>query len=268
MTPEYEGTEIKQAPLTILQLLARRVEDNEENKVLVRDMMEETELSRGSIYNYLDNTLAPLDLAGITGTKSTPGAAADAKYWGITREGYNWLQDLSPNDLAPVEASGEAVEQAERAVEIANDTRATVERIDDQIDTLKEEISKTRADTDSEIGSVSDNIDRLENNLNKLHKQVNENRATATEPNQELAREIRRLDKDIERLYADLWTLDTDLRGNPDDDSDPGAVGANQRNIEAVKEAHEAQHRRIRILTAIATGALILGIIAVAVALI
>lgn len=264
MSPEYEGTEIKQAPLMILQLLARRVDDDDNNKVLVRDMMDETNLSRGSIYNYLNNTLAPLDLAGIVGTKSTPGAASDAKFWGITQEGYEWVTSLGPDDLAPAEASGEAVRRAEQAVEIANDARATAEG---QADSLNEEISKIRTNADTAFTTQKRDIDRLEDNLDELRESAKQIQAVANEPNQALAREIRRLDQDIDQLYSDLWALDTDLLGDPNDENDPGTIGMHRESIETINEAYETQQQRIRLLTGIAIGAVILAVIAIGVAL-
>lgn len=267
MTAEYEGNEVKQPPLTILQLLARRVDDDGNNKVLVRDMMDETNLSRGSIYNYLNNTLAPLGLAGITGSKSTPGAASDAKYWGITQEGYDWVTSLGPDDLAPVEASSEAVKRAERAVEIANDARATAEELDDQIDALSKTTADLETNTESAFNNLKDRIDSVDNDLDELHDTINRTQSTANEPDQTLARDIRHLSTDIEDLREHIWNLDIAMRGDPNDDTDQGITGDLRYSIETLNETHSDQQRRIRLLTALSTGAVILAVIAIVVAL-
>lgn len=274
MSPSYQGNELKQAPVSILQLLARRVGNEDENKVLVRDIMDETNLSRGSVHNYLRNTLEPLDLIGTAGTKSTPGAAADAQYWGITQEGYNWVTSLSEDDLAPVEASGEAVKRADRAVEIANEARSTAESQEERVEKAHDEIEQMGKRADHILDNQAGQINDLHNDLDDIRDTAQSAHTVASRPDQTLYREIYRVDQQLRHVYNLHLTEVHKLTGDPDNEDDVGRVGKIEQSIKSQNKAHTtledevtAIERRSRWLAGIATGAVILAVIAISVAL-
>lgn len=193
MTATFEENEIRNGPLTILQILARQVENDGDNKVLVRELMSETDLSRGSVHNYLTGTLEPNGLVTTTGTKSTPGAAEDANFWGVTQTGYDWVASLGPNELAPVEASGQAFETARKAREIASNARSTAEDADDQVTSLDGKVENHVDDLDERISSLNDDTEKLRSTLEDI-------RSSSADRNDELAEDLNDLVDEIDNI--------------------------------------------------------------------
>ena len=274
MPPKYNGTEIKQAPLSILQLIRRDLDRTDENGVKVRDMMDELDLSRGSVNNYLTGTLEPLGMVGVTDTEETAGAASDANLWGISKDAYRWLNSLGPDDLAPIEASGEAVERAEKAVEIANEARSTAESQEDRVEEAHDEIEQMGKRADRVLDGQTGQINDLRSDLDDVRGTAQAAHTAANQPDQTLYREIYRIDQQLRHVYNLHLTEKYKLTGDPDNEDDVGRVGKIEQSIESQNEAHTtledeltAIERRNRWLTGIATGAVILAVIAISVAL-
>ena len=275
MPPKYNGTEIKQAPLSILQLIRRDLDRTDENGVKVRDMMDELNLSRGSVNNYLTGTLEPLGMVGVTDTEETAGAASDANLWGISKDAYRWLDSLGPDDLAPVEASGEAVKRAERAVEIANEARSTAESQEDRVEEAHNEIEQMGKRADNVLNGQSGRINDLRSDLDDIRDTAQAAHTAANRPDQTLYREIYRVDQQLRHIYNLHLTEVHKLTGDPDNEDDVGRVGKIEQSIEAQNESYtdlkdrvKSLRKRKQHLTYAATGAVILAAIAIALTLI
>ena len=243
MAPTYGDIEIKPKPMTILQLLARERESSGKRDVLVRDIMAETGMARGSVHNYIHGTLSPADLVHVTGSEPQSGAASDANRWAITDSGYEWLQGLTTDDLAPIEASGEAVKRADRAIEIAGEARSIAEEAEERYGPLNDyahqlergfedahrDLMSDVEDLDNDLNTADEQIDALNEQIEKLRNEARRAHVTARRAgraDQTVYRELRRLDIDLDRAYGHRQELE----------------------------------RRIRRLTWIATGAVILAI--------
>jgi len=262
MTATYEDERIKQAPLTILRLLARRAESDSPDRVLVRDIIDETDLSRGSIYNYLNNTLEPLGLATVVATQPTRGSAADAKYWSITDEGHSWISSLNPEDLPASEASGKAVEIATEArsearnanetiSDLANDTRITIENLDEE---------------------YRDNFDALHNAINgifgdiaEIRQQIDAVDAAAHRTDQRTARDLRTIHRRLNAVESRAWNLDVILRGDPNDPDDVGLITGHRNMADDLTHAEDrldTAETRTLVVGAVAALALLVAIVA------
>jgi hypothetical protein len=280
MTATFEGKEIKQDPLIIMQLLARRAERAERGEydgpeVAVSDMMGETDLGRGSVYNYLTNTLQPLGLAGIYDTKPTAGAAEDAKLWAITQTGYRWLNDLDPDNLAPAIASGEAVEKARDARNIASNAQSAANRSSERVDDLDDRIS-THIDTatddldtlDDRISDVASDQEAIRSDLSDFHNglsgDLDDVRSLATQPDQGLVSDVDDLLDRLDTTESRAEDLDSIVRGKFDEENDNGHYGlvrALDQDLSDAETQIETLERRLWAVSAVAVAAVILVII-------
>lgn len=261
MSVEYEGERIKQAPLTILRLLARHAESDGPNRVLVRDIIDETDLSRGSIYNYLNNTLEPLGLATVVATKPTRGSAKDAKYWRITQDGHDWLTSLTPEDLPATEASG-------KAVEIATEARSEARNANETISDLASDTRITIENLDEEY---RDNFDALHNAINgifgdiaEIRQQIDAVDAAAHRTDQDIARSLRPIHQRLGVVENRAWELDLILRGDPNDSSDVGLITGHRNmadDLTATESRVDTAETRALVAIVIAALALLVAII-------
>lgn len=259
MTATYDEQEIKDGPLTILQLMARRIQNNGDNKILVRDMMAETELSRGSVHNYLTGTLRPLGLVDTTGTKPTPGAAEDAKYWGLTQSGYDWVTSLGPDELAPVEASGQAFETAKKARDIAVDARSTADSTNDQLTDLRDEFEVHIDNLESDLSSLDSATDELRTKLDRES-------SNRDEEYEEVRGKLADLDKDIGNLQGETRELREYMLGDTGDNGKTGldeSVRSNTQSIEDTVIRVGDNEKRVVIVGAFTVVAIILALLGI-----
>lgn len=274
MTTTFDGKTIKQDPMTIMQLLAQRAECAERGEcdgpeVAVSEMMDETDLSRGSIYNYLTNTLQPLGLAGVYDTRPTAGAAEDAKLWAITKTGYQWLSDLDPDDLAPAVASGDAVEKARKAHKIASDAQSAANRSSKRVSDLNDRYNEQVDSITSDLSTLSNRInnlsdmaadeDAMKSELADLSADLDDVRTSTEKLREEHQDEISNLRRRLETTESRTEDLDAIVRGEFDDENDNGHYGR-VRTLES--ELQRAQ-RRVFATGAIAILALLMAVIIV-----
>jgi DNA-binding transcriptional regulator GbsR (MarR family) len=216
--PSVNGQEISQKPLTILQLMARREENGERTKVA--DIMEETELSRGSVHNFIKNTLADAGLVIRTNTEPQRGGVPDAQIWGLTVDGYEFLESLDPSDYAPVVTSSEAVKKSSDARSMASEARSTadqaaksVSKIEDQVESIERSTAKASA-VDKEIDSLKHKIRNLDNSL-----------SDAERLDQRVLRDLRELHEQVDRMDNYVYDLGVTFYGDPENEDDDGHRG-------------------------------------------
>ena len=205
MCADFDGTEIKEDPLRILQYLKKRFDQG--NPASVKQIMDETGLGRGSVHNYLTGTLGPERLAGVYETIPQSGAAADKQLWTVTDIGYNWLEELDPVDLPQTIGTSEAVETARDARELASDAKGVANAVSERVGSLTDDLDEISGNLDSQrarINDVTDGQDSLHNEVSTLADDLEKTQTDTTQQYNELTEDLNEITEQVEELSEDL----------------------------------------------------------------
>lgn len=230
MSPNYDGTKIKDDPFRILQYLKVKVdkgdEPSRERAASVKEMMSETELPRGSVHNYLTNTLAPLKLVTVVTSIPQSGAASDKQLWAITTRGYEWVEGLDDATLPTVttseaiETAREAREQASNAKSVADKTSASVGELSDNLDKHHRRIESVSDGQDSLQSEISD----IKNNLADIRECANDPDPSLTNDIEKIEEHLNTLDSQMKNLSEKVQTHHQELHGPHDSNAGTGLI--------------------------------------------
>ena len=142
-----------------------------------KEMVETTDLSRGSVHYRVTTKLQSKGLVEVIGTEQGNGAVEDAQIWGLTEKGQEWIDSLNTEDLPPAAASSEAAEIAREARRIANQANAKREEDFENLDKAAAELHPADANSfkewmDSVGKKVTENRQRLDSNRDRLGKNL------------------------------------------------------------------------------------------------
>ena len=141
-----------------------------------KEMVETTDLSRGSVHYRVTTKLQPKGLVEVIGTEQGNGAVEDAQIWGLTEKGQEWIDSLNTEDLPPAAASSEAAETAREARRLANQTLLKHQKHLNDLDEAAERIHPANVNDFWEwMGMVGEAVVENKQGLKTNREYFNEN---------------------------------------------------------------------------------------------